>query len=81
MSKREKAILRLRQNPNNVRFDELDAILLGLGLEKRQRGSHATYTLPGSPIILTIPHRKPFILPIYVKHVLQILDELDLLDD
>ena len=31
MSKTDKAILNLRQNPKNVRFEEVDSILLRLG--------------------------------------------------
>lgn len=75
MSRQEKLLQRLRQNPKNVRFDEIDALLLGLGFEKRQRGSHVTYVLPGQGRI-TIPVRKPFILPVYVKEVLTLLEEV-----
>jgi len=75
MSKRDKAIERLRQNPKSVRFDEIDRLLLSLGFEKRQRGtSHATYSKGRN--ILTIPFHKPHILPVYVKNVLHILDEI-----
>ncbi len=77
MSKQDKLIQKLRQNPKNVRFEEIDTLLGGLGFEKRQRGtSHAVYTISGQRP-LTIPFRTPFILPVYVKQVLQVLDELD----
>lgn len=36
MSKREKAIAKLRQNPKNVRFEEIETILNRLGFVKRQ---------------------------------------------
>lgn len=74
MSKRQKLLQRLRNNPKIVRFDEVDNLLLGLGFEKRQIGSHATYRL--NDAIVTIPSRKPYILPVYVKNVLEILDTL-----
>lgn len=81
MSKQDKLIQKLRQNSKNVSFKEIDTLLCGLGFEKRQRGtSHATYTIPGKHT-LTIPFRKPFILPVYVKQILQLLDELDGLTD
>ena len=81
MSKHEKIIQKLCQNPKNVRFEEIDTLLCGLGFEKRQRGtSHVTYTIPGRHP-LTIPFRKPFILPVYVKQILQLLDELDDITD
>ncbi|NJN93515.1 MAG: hypothetical protein HC875_05175 [Anaerolineales bacterium] len=77
MSKQDKLIQKLRQNPRNIRFEEIDTLLCGLGFEKRQRGtSHTTYTISGKPP-LTIPFRKPFILPVYVKQILQFLDDLD----
>jgi predicted RNA binding protein YcfA (HicA-like mRNA interferase family) len=77
MSKQEKRLQRIRQNPKNVRFDDMDALLLSLGFEKRQRGSHATYVLRGQGRI-TIPFRKPFVLPVYVKEVLKLLDEMEI---
>lgn len=77
MSKQDKIIQRLRQNPKNVRFEDVDVLLCGLGFEKRQRGSsHVVYTISGKrPLV--IPFRRPFILPVYVKQVLQLLDEFD----
>lgn len=76
MVKREKQIERLRQNPKTVRFEEIDTILLGLGFNKRQRGtSHAVYSLGNQRI--TIPFHKPFIKPVYVKLILDILDKLE----
>ncbi|MCB9108271.1 MAG: type II toxin-antitoxin system HicA family toxin [Anaerolineales bacterium] len=80
MVKREKLIGKLRRNPNNVRFKDIDKLLLSFGFEKRQRGSHATYVLQGQGRI-TIPFRMPFILPVYVKEVLKLLDELDIASD
>ena len=77
MVKKEKLLDKIRQNPKNVRFKDIDKLLLSLGFEKRQRGSHATYVLKGQGR-LTVPFRKPFILPVYVKEVLKLLDELDI---
>jgi len=77
MVRKEKLLAKIRQNPKNVRFQDIDKLLLSLGFEKRQRGSHATYVLKGQGRI-TIPFRKPFILPVYVKEVLKLVDELDI---
>ena len=76
MVRQEKLLEKIRQNPKNVRFQDIDKLLLSFGFEKRQRGSHATYVLQGQGRI-TVPFRKPFILPVYVKEVLKLLDELD----
>ncbi len=76
MTKREKLLAKLRQNPKNVRFEDVDLILTDLGFEKRQRGSsHAVYTLDTQRI--TVPFRKPFIKPIYIKQLLELLDTLE----
>jgi len=47
-----------------------------MGFLKRQRGtSHAVYTKRSYRI--TIPFHQPFILPVYVRQVLEVLDELE----
>ena len=77
MGKKEKLLDKIRQNPKNVRFKDIDKLLLSFNFEKRQRGSHVTYTLKGKGRI-TVPVRKPFILPIYAKEVVKLLDELNI---
>ncbi len=77
MNKKEKLLQRFRQNQKNVRFEDVDKLLLSLGFEKRQKGSHATYILKGQGRI-TIPFRKPFILPVYVSELVKLLDEMDI---
>ena len=76
MSKRQKAIEKLRRNPKHVRFETVDSLLLGLGLDKR-RGctSHTIYSL--GPHRVNIPFRRPFIGPKYAIEVLSILDKMD----
>jgi len=79
MSKKEKAIARLRQNPKNVRFEEIETILYRLGFTKRQDGtSHARFTL--GKHIINVPKRKPFVLKIYVEFLLDELDKIEELD-
>ncbi len=79
MTKREKLIERLRTNFKNVRYEELEALLLHLGFRQRQNGtSHAVFTHTEFPHLrLTVPVRKPFIKPVYVEQALEILQELD----
>ena len=80
MSKKEKALAKLRQNPRHVRFEELESILLGLGFKKRQDGtSHAMFIL-GSHIV-NIPKRKPFVKPKYVEFALEALDAIKELEE
>ena len=76
MTKKEKALLRLRQNPKNVRFDDIVTILLGLGFKKRQDGtSHARFTL--GKYIIDVPRRKQFVKEVYVKLLLRLLDKIE----
>jgi predicted RNA binding protein YcfA (HicA-like mRNA interferase family) len=76
MSRWEKRLAQIRNSPKSVRFEDIDALLTGLGFAQRQRGNHVVFSKPGvAPI--TVPIRKPFILPIYVKQILDCLDNLD----
>ena len=59
MSRREKHYRRLLAQPRDLRFEELENILLRCGYTlDRTRGSHAIYIKAGCPI-LTIPIRTP----------------------
>ena len=78
MSKQEKLLEKLRRNPKNVRFEDIDTLPAGLGFEKRQRGSHVTFSLNACGRI-TVPVKKPFILPVYVREVLDLLEEAGLI--
>lgn len=80
MSKKDKVLARIRQNPKHVRFEELESILLRIGFKKRHDGtSHTTFTF--GKHILTVPKRKPFVKRVYVELFLQALDEIKELDE
>ena len=77
MSKYQKLLERIRNNPANVRFEDLDRVLTGHGFIRRQPrsgSSHYTYRKSNVPMILTIPIHRP-IKEIYVKQVLRAIDE------
>lgn len=81
MGRRAKKLERFRQNPKNVRYEELEGVLLYLGFNKRRGGgSHAVFSYPGHKPI-TIPVNKPFLKSTYVKQILRAIDELGLIDD
>jgi hypothetical protein len=66
MSKLEKLLLKIKINPKQVRFEELDRILMSEGFMKRQPGSGSShYTYSKGNVRLTIPFRKPYILEAY----------------
>jgi hypothetical protein len=76
MSKKEKELEKIRNSHNQVRFGDIEKILLNLGYEKRQDGtSHAIFGLKGKPSILVPKPHGPFVLPVYVKRFLRQLDE------
>ena len=75
MSKFEKLIDKLINNPKDVSFDDLNKILKYLGYEcKNSGGSHFVYRKENAPT-LTLPRQKPMKI-CYVKDVLEIYKEL-----
>ncbi len=78
MSKNEKRLQKIKQNPRHVRFDDLDRVLHNYGFERTQSSkgtSHYYYTL--GEHTLSIPYKRPFLKRVYVKNALKILDEID----
>ena len=77
MSKRDKLLSSIRNNPSNVKFETLQKLLLHFGFNERQPkggSSHYTYTLNGH--VITIPKHKP-VNKIYVKQFLKLIDEIE----
>ena len=74
MSKLKKLLVKIKNNPRQVRFEELDKILLHYGFSKRQPGggsSHYTYRL--GKFRLTVPFKQPHIGAAYVELALEVL--------
>lgn len=77
ITKKEKLLSKIKNNPKTVRFEELDKILQDIGFDRRQPSggsSHYTYVLTGK--ILTVPYKKPYIKVIYVKTAIKLLEDL-----
>ena len=75
MSKREKLIERFRNNPKNITFEEMDGLLASLDFTRTSKGSHFRYKKPGA-FTISIVYRTPFILPVYVKKALRVIEEV-----
>ncbi|MEA3456688.1 MAG: type II toxin-antitoxin system HicA family toxin [Campylobacterota bacterium] len=74
MSKKEKLIRAIKNNPTNIKFEDLKKILEELGYSAINRGgSHYIFTKNNCDS-LTIPYKKP-VKVIYVKQVIQIIEE------
>lgn len=75
MSKLEKLLDGIKNNPKSVRFDELDRILMSEGFTRRQPGSGSShYIYSKGNTRLTVPYKKPYILEVYVKLVISVIE-------
>ena len=78
MTKRDKRLQRIRDNPKDVSFDELSRVLEDYDFEHvRTSGSHHTFiAIVGSRNWrLTIPFNRPIKAP-YVRMALEAVDEI-----
>ncbi len=81
MARKEKLLERIRNNPNQVRFEDIDKIMRQKGFEERHHASHYVYSHPQIAGVVTIvrPHGKAgtqFVVPIYIKKALEALEKL-----
>jgi hypothetical protein len=82
MTKRDKRLQRIRQNPKNVSFEELRQVIEDYGfILKRSSGSHHVFDMTVEDQIwtLVIPYNRPHVKPTYVKRAIDSIDELILL--
>ena len=78
MSKLEKLRKRIEQGPKHVRFEDLDKLLLAYGFEVRRPkrgGSHYYYSK--GKIKISVPKRRPHVLPAYVRLALKAIDQAE----
>lgn len=75
MSRRDKLIERMRNNPRDVKFEQLRSLLLYHCFAERCNGtSHYIFTHPGTDPI-PIPYNRP-VKAIYVIRVLRAIDDI-----
>jgi predicted RNA binding protein YcfA (HicA-like mRNA interferase family) len=78
LSKRQKRLERIRQNPHNVSLEALRQVLEDYGFEYRQTvGSHYTfgYKLSGQTKLFVVPFKRP-VKMVYVKRAVKLIDAL-----
>ena len=78
MTKKAKLLQRIKNNPKVVSFNDLDGLLTGYGFARRvprSGSSHHVYTLSRHQI--SVPYRRPYVKEVYVRHVLEILAQID----
>jgi len=78
VTKREKRVKKLFQNPKTVPFKELDKVLKDAGFCLRQPGSGSSHFVYTKGIIqISVPFKRPFVKEVYVKRVLELLGRED----
>jgi hypothetical protein len=83
VGKKEKLIERLKNNPKDFTFDEMQTALKSLGFvmsnKGKTSGSRVLFLKGNIPIILHKPHPRKELLDYQIKHVLEILQKENLL--
>lgn len=75
MSRREKLLAKIRNNPRGVSFDELAKLLEWHGFElKRVKGSHHAFRR--GPYVIIVARHKPHVHVKAVRQALSVIDEL-----
>ena len=78
MTKKAKLLQKIKNNPKVVSFNDLDSLLNSYGFKRRtprSGSSHHIYTLGRHQI--SVPYRRPYVKEVYVRHVLEILAQID----
>ena len=75
MSRLKKLLEKIKNNPRQVRFTELDKILESSGFSKRQpRGGSSHYIYVKGQTRVVIPYHQPHIKTVYVERIIKILE-------
>jgi hypothetical protein len=82
MARKEKLLNRIRSNPKQVRFEDIDKIMRQCEFEERHDASHYVYSHPQVAGVVTIvrPHGKggtQFVAPFYIKRALEAINEIE----
>lgn len=72
----KRTIEKIKKNSKNVRFEDIENLLVKLGFEIRSRGSHYCFKKEKTLIMIVKPHgKKKFTAVVDVKRVLVFLKE------
>ncbi len=76
MSKREKLLEKLKNSPNNATFDQVEKVLLNEGFAL-ERISSSHHVFKRGAVTFVIPVHKNKVKAVYVKRVVEIIEELN----
>lgn len=75
MSKLTKLYEKVKNNPKQVRFDELDKLLIYYGFQRKQpRSGSSHYIYTYGSVRVTVPFKQPHIKSVYVKLAIDALE-------
>ncbi len=81
MSKQDKLLVRMRNNPHDWRISELLNIAQQYGISVRNNGgSHYVFEYPGIEEDICIPSHRP-IKAVYVRHFLALISQIEELNN
>lgn len=77
MSKAQKLIEQMRNNPLDWRIEQLETIakLYAISVRKHGGGSHVIFDHPNCELAVSVPAKRP-IKPIYIVKFLELIDSL-----
>lgn len=76
MTRLDKLLEKIKNNPKQVHFEELDKILTRAGFVRRQSGKGTSHYVYKKGIRkISIPYRQPHILETYVVAALKLLED------
>lgn len=77
MTKADKLIQKMRNNPRDWRIEDIQTIVHRYGMDIRNpRGSHVIVTHPDLAEALSIPAHKP-VKPVYIRKLVEMIDILE----
>ena len=80
MTKREKLLQKVRNNPKHVSLSDLESLLDSYGFVRRELGpgSHRYYSRPGGyAVLVPAPHKRAHVKTVYVRDVLRLIEQID----
>jgi hypothetical protein len=77
VSKRDKLIAAIRNNPKNVGFEDACKVARLLGFTAAGAGTHRAYSRPGEPVLLNFQNRNGKIKPYQARQLIVMIDKYE----
>ena len=78
MTRREKLLAAIRNNPKDVRFTDACKAAEAIGFARAGgKGSHVAYARAGEPTILNFQNRNGYVPPYQARQLIEMLDKYE----